>query len=167
MFYRAEALEAGRAASVAVVPFHNSSLRRNAGEIVSLLFVRHLSSLGPWRPVEPGVVRRELLGARIIMDAGPSITDAETVAALLEADFVLGGRVLAYSDFEGSGGIPRVEFSAVLIDRRTRRVVWSSESDNDGSNGVRFFDRGRSRTANVMATQMVRHVTAMMAGDRP
>jgi TolB-like protein len=167
MFFRAETLEAGRAASVAVVPFHNASLRRNAGEIVSLLFVRHLASLSQWRPVEPGVVRRELLAARIIMDAGPSITDAETVAALLEADFVLGGRVLAYSDFEGSGGIPRVDFSAVLIDRKTRRVVWSSESYNDGSDGVRFFDRGRSRTAHVMATQMVRHVTEMMAGDRP
>lgn len=164
MFYRAPTLELGKTYSVAVLPFLNVSQRRNAGEILALLFVRHLSRFPQFQVVDSGVVRRELLAARIIMDAGPSISDAETVAALVDADLVLGGRVLSYQDYEGA--TPRVEFSTILIDRRTRKVVWSSDSYNDGTDGVRFFDRGRSRTAHAMATQMVRLTAEGIAGGR-
>lgn len=162
--FRAVALEPGRSYSVAVVPFFNLSERRNAGEILALLFMRHLSPFAQFRVVDTGVVRRQLLDARIIMDGGLSLSDAETVAALIDADFVLGGRVTRYEDREGSGSIPRVEFSTVLIERRSRRVVWSSDSYNDGKDGVRFFERGTSRTAHVMATQMVRLTAEMIAG---
>jgi TolB-like protein len=162
--YRAVQIESGRPASVAVLPFINLSERRNAGEILALLFMRHLSSFRQLRVVETGVVRQQLLAARIIMDSGPSVRDAETVAALMDADFVLGGRVTRYVDYEGAGGVPRVEFSTVMIERKTRKVVWSSDSYNEGSDGVLFFGRGTSKTAHAMATQMVR-LTAEMIAD--
>ena len=148
---------------VAVLPFVNLSDRRNAGEVLTLLFMRHLSALPHLRVVDSGVVRQQLLAARIIMDGGPSLRDAETIAALMEADFVLGGRVTRYQDYEGAGGRPRVEFSTVLIERKTRKVVWSSDSYNAGGDGVRFFERGTSKTAHAMATQMVRLTTEKMA----
>lgn len=166
MSYAAHALENGKTYSIAVLPFLNLSPRRNAGEILALLFVRHLSSFPQFRVFDSGVVRRELLSARIIMQEGPSISDADTVAALVEADLVLGGRVLSYLDVEGSGGRPHVEFSAVLIERKSRRLVWSSDSYNDGDDGVRFFGRGRSSTAHLMATQMVRLTAEMIAGSK-
>lgn len=164
--YRAHSLEPGRTYTVAVLPFHNASARRNGGEIVSLLFARHLSSLPNLRVLDIGVVRREMLSARIIMDGGPAITDAETVASLLDADFVLGGRVLEYHDDEGAEGNPRVEFSTVLFSRGSRRVVWASDSYADGGEGVRFFNRGRSRTAQAMATQMARLAAEMIGRGR-
>jgi TolB-like protein len=162
--YRGVALQPDKRYSVAVLPFFNRSERRNAGDILALLFMRHLSSLPQFRIVDTGVARRQLLDARIIMDGGLSISDAETVAALLDADFVMGGQVLRYEDYEGTGARPRVDFSTVLIDRRSRRVIWSSGSYNDGTDGVRFFERGTSRTAHAMATQMVRLTAEMIAG---
>jgi TolB-like protein len=164
MFYRGLAAEPGKTYSLAVVPFVNLSERRNAGEILSLLFMRQLSAFQQFRIVEPGVARRQLLDARIIMEGGLSLSDAETLAALVEADLVLGGRVLRYADYEGADGRTSVEFSAVLIDRKSRRVVWSSNSYNDGGDGVRFFGRGRSRTAHTMATQMARLTAELIAG---
>lgn len=164
MSFRSPALDAGRTYTLAVLPFHNASTRRHAGDIVALHFVRHLAGVPQFRVVDPGVVRRELLSARIIMDAGPSLGDAETLAALVDADLVLGGRVLTYQDVDGPDANPRVEFSAVLIDRKTRRVVWGSDSYNEGHEGAGFFDRGRSRTAHAMATQMVGHTAAHIAG---
>lgn len=149
--------------SVAVLPFVNLSDRRNAGDVLMLLFMRHLSALPQLRVVDAGVVRQQLLAARIIMDGGPSLRDAETIAALIDADFVLGGRVTRYQDYEGAGGRTRVEFSTVLIERKTRRVVWSSDSYNDGRDGVRFFERGTSKTAHSMATQMVGLTTERIA----
>lgn len=167
MRYRDLAIEPGRTYSVAVMPFFNLSDRRNAGEILASLFIRHLSRLEQFRVMDTGVVRAELLNARIIMDGGLSITDAETLAALIDADFVLGGRVLRYEDYEGTVGLAKVEFSTVLVDRKRRRVVWSSDSYNAGTDGVHFFERGTTRTAHGMATQMVRLTADLMArGER-
>lgn len=163
-WYRDIAIDPGRTYTVAVVPFFNLSERRNAGEILAWLFMRHLSALPRFRVLETGVIRAQLLDARIIMDAGLSIRDAETVAALIDADFVLGGRVTRYEDYEGPGGRARVEFSTVLIEKKSRKVVWSSDSYNDGLDGVRFFERGTTRTAHAMATQMVRLTAEMIAG---
>jgi TolB-like protein len=139
---------------VAVVPFFNLSERRNAGEILALHFIRHLSAFRQFRVVDAGVARQPLLDARIIMDGGLSISDAETVAALIEADFVLAGRVLRYEDYDGPAGRIGVDFSTVLIERKSRKVVWSSDSYNDGS----------TKTAHAMATQMVRLTTELIAG---
>ncbi len=162
--YRKVSLEAGKTYTIAVAPFFNLSGRRTAGDILALLFMRHLSSLPQFCVVDSGVVRQQLLDARVIMDSGLSLGDAETVAAPVDADFVLSGRVLRYEDYEGSSGLTRVEFSTVLIDKRSRKVVWSSESYNDGRDGIGLFDRGRSKTAHEMATQMVRITTDLIAG---
>jgi TolB-like protein len=162
--FRALTLEPGRTYSVAVVPFFNLTQRRRAGEIMALHFIRHLSDFAPFRVLDIGVARRQLLSARIIMDGGLSVSDAETVAALIDADFVLAGRVLRYDDYEGPQGLTGVEFSTVLIARQSRRVVWSSHSYNEGQDGVRFFGRGESKTAHAMATQMVGLTAQAMAG---
>ena len=158
-------LERGRTYSVAVVPFFNLSERRTAGEILELLFMRHLASLPQFRVVDAGDVRRELLDNRVIMESGLSLSDAEAIAAPIAADFVLTGRVIHYQDYDGPVGTTRVEFSTVLIDKSRRKVVWSSESYNDGTDGEGLFGRGVSRTAHAMATQMVRIAAGMMAGS--
>lgn len=164
--YRGVTIEPGRQYTVAVLPFYNLTERRSAGQALSLLFTRHLASEPVFRAIDPGEVRQQLLQARIVMDGGISIGDADLVASVLDADFVLAGRIIRYEDYEGDAGLARVDFSAVLIERTTRRVVWSSHSYNDGDDGIRFFDRGRSRTAHVMASQMAAHVTSLMATGR-
>jgi TolB-like protein len=163
-FYRKLDLEAGKTYTVAVVPFFNLSERRTAGNIMELLFMRHLSSVPQFRVVDAGVVRTQSLDARIIMDGGLSIADAEQVAAPVDADFVLSGRVIRYADYEGPSGLARVEFSTVLMEKKSGKVVWSSQSYNDGRDGVGLFERGMSKTAHAMATQMVRLTTDMIAG---
>jgi TolB-like protein len=164
MIYRAIALERDRPNSVAVIPFLNLTDRRNAGDILALLFIRHLSVFPQFQVIDTGVVRRQLLDARIIMDGGLSLSDADTVASLVDAEFVLGGRVLRYDGSAASGGDVRVEFSTVLIEKRNRKVVWSSDSHNDARDGVGLFERGTSKTPHAMATQMVRLTAASMAG---
>jgi len=162
--FRSFTLEPDRSYSVVVAPFFNMSERRYGGEILALLYMRHLASVPQFRVIDAGVVRRQLLDDRIIMDGGLSVGDAETVASHIGADLVLAGRVLRYEDYEGAAGRAAVEFSTALIETKSRRVVWSSDSYNEGSDGVRFFERGASRTAHAMATQMVRLTAEMIAG---
>lgn len=164
VLYRSIALQEDRKYTVAVVPFLNLSGRRTAGDTLQLLFVRYLSRLPQFCVVDPGVVREQLLDARVIMNDGLSLSDAEKVAAPVDADFVLSGLVVRYADYEGSSGQASVEFSTLLIDKRSRKVVWRSESDNEGRDTVGLFERGITKTAHAMATQMVRLTTDLIAG---
>ncbi len=162
--YRTLTLESGRTYTVAVAPFFNLSARRTAGETMELLFMRHLSSIPQFRVVDAGVVRRQLLDARVIMNSGLSTSDASAIAAPVDADLVLSGRVIRYVDYVGPAGLARVEFSTVLIDKKSGKVVWSSESYNDGRDGIGLFEWGLTRTAHAMATQMVKITADMIAG---
>jgi TolB-like protein len=126
--------------------------------------MRHLSTSSRVRVLDAGDVREQLLRARVIMEGGISIADADVVGSVLEADYVLAGRVIDFRDFDGPEAVPRVEFSTVLVERASRRVVWSSQSDNTGGDGVVMFGRGATRTAHAMATQMVRITSDMITG---
>jgi dihydroxyacetone kinase DhaKLM complex PTS-EIIA-like component DhaM len=55
-----------------------------------------------------------------------------------------------------------VDFSGLVIERKSREVVWASKSYNAGDDGVFFFDLGEVKTAHRMASEMVRADLKMM-----
>ncbi len=160
--YRSPVMEGRKKFSVAVAPFFNKSERKYAAEIMALHFVRHLKEFEEFEVIEPGIVRQQFLTLRMILDQGVSLADAEALFAMLNVDLVVTGQVLDYQDYQGSVGKPKVDFTAEVIERKSREVVWSSTSYNHGDDGVLFFDWGRVNTAYAMATQMVRSIGKMM-----
>jgi TolB-like protein len=162
--YRSPALEFDKRRSVAVVPFFNESDRKNAGDMLVLQLVRGLSEFPDVAVIEPGLVRSAFLTLRIIMDQGVSLTDASALFSVIDADFVLAGRVFDYQDYEGIWGNAKANFSVQLIEKKTQKVVWSSVSRNAGNDGVYFFDVGRVNTVNAMTAQMVESVGQRMVG---
>jgi hypothetical protein len=159
--YRSEALDPAQPYSVAVVPFFNRSERKFAGEIVALHMMRTLRTHG-LAVVELGVVREQLLQFRIIMTDGVSLQDTDVILNAVNADLVLNGEVLEYHDPLGGDGAPRIDFSVLFIERRSRRVLYSSYSHAAGDDGVFFFDWGRVNSAHAMAAHMARAVTERM-----
>jgi TolB-like protein len=159
--YRSPGLERGKKPRVAVLPFFNKSGRKYGGEIMVLNLMRALKYAG-LDVVEPGVVRSAFLNLRIIMEDGIALTEANALFPVVNADFVLGGRVFDYEDYEGASGKARVSFSVQLINKESQKVAWSSVSQNDGDDKVYFFDWGRVNTAHAMASQMARFVGDMM-----
>ena len=156
--YRSPEIDPGGKYTLAVLPFLNSTNRRNAGEMVALQFTRELTKLENLNILELGIVRQRLLNARVIMQEGIALADVDAVANSLEADFVMTGKVMDYQDYEGSGGTPKIDFSMQILERRSRKIVWSSLSHNAGDDGVFFFDRGRINTTHVMMGRMVRAI---------
>jgi TolB-like protein len=154
-FFRSPMLDAKKRYSVAVIPFLNLSERRNAGKILAFHFVDQMLQNEFLTVIEPGLVREQLLRYRIIMEAGPSIANAEILSSpgSLGADLVLSGTVFEYQD---SLGVPNVDFSVKVIEKTSRRVVWSSRSHNTGDEAVFFFNVGRIHTAHRLASEMVR-----------
>lgn len=150
---------------IAILPFFNASSRKNAGEMLMLHFVKELQNVKRFEVLEPGVVRDQLLNLRIIMDIGMSLSDADLVFNALDADLVLCGRVMEYQDYEFSSGAPKVEFSLELIERYSRKVVWSSTSAYSGEQGTVMFDWGRINTATDIAEELARVIANRMAAD--
>jgi hypothetical protein len=160
--YRSDLLVPDRKYTVAVAPFLNFSGRRNAGEILELQFIRNLKKFGQLDVIEPGVVRQQLLTFRIIIPEGISLANADALFATLNADLILAANVMEYQDYQGVFGNPKVDFFVQLIEKRSRSVVWSSISHNEGDDWVFFFDRGKVNTAHAMASQMTQWITEMM-----
>jgi TolB-like protein len=164
--YQSSALDPNRKYRVAVTPFFNRSERKYAGEILVLHFIRQLKRFQNLEVIEPGMVRQELLNLRMIMQDGVSLADADAIFASLNADLLVSGRVMDYQDYQGVWGKPKVDFSAMVIEKKSREVVWSSNSHNEGDDRVFFFDWGRVNTAHAMASQMVQVVGKMMVTQR-
>ena len=156
--YRSPILDPERKYVVAVLPFFNRSERKYAGEILVLHFIRQLKRFNHFNVIEPGILKQELLDMRVIMEDGVSLANADAILTILNADLILSGKVIDYQDYQGIWGKPKVDFSTVLIERKSREVVWGSNSYNTGDDGVFFFDRGRVNTAYVMASQMVQWI---------
>lgn len=161
--YRSPALDMGkRKYTVAVIPVFNLSDRKDGGEVMVLHFIRNLKKFENFDVVEPGLVRKAFLTLRMIMEEGVSLQDAGVLFAALNVDMILSCRVLDYQDTQAGYGKPKVNFSVQLIDKNTRKIVWSSISRNEGDDGVFFFDWGRVNTAHAMASQMVMAVGKAM-----
>jgi len=160
--FRSEVLDSSRKYTVAVVPFLNFSGRRNAGEILELQFIRGLKTSEDFDVIEPGVLRQHLLAFRIIIPEGISLSNADALFATLNADLILAANVVDYQDYQGVFGNPKVDFFVQLIEKKSRSVVWSSVSYNQGDDGVFFFDRGKVNTAHAMASQMTQWIGEMV-----
>jgi hypothetical protein len=160
-FYKSPDFDLDQRYSVAVAPFFNRSDRRNAEEIVMLQFIEHLYNIPGLEVIEPGVVREDLLRHRVVMDEGLNLGDLEIMTITLDADLIFMGRVFDYQDYQQSG-TPKVDFTVQVVERKDRKIVWSSKSRNEGNQGVFFFDFGMIRTADKMASEMVDNVVREM-----
>lgn len=158
--YRSQAMPAGPL-KVAVLPFLNQTHRRGAGEVVALEMARQFEAAGGFTVVEPGVVRDELLRRRIVMDDGVSLDQARTMLATLDADLVVAGSVF---DLDDAAGDPYANFSALVIDRKTRRMVWESTSYDRGRDSGSVFGIGVVSTAPRLACRMSREIVDAISG---
>jgi hypothetical protein len=162
--YRSPKLTA--AAKVAILPFVNETSRRDAGEVVSLEFLRLLEASG-LSVVEPGLLRNELLNFRIVVREGVTLDSARVVMELLDADYVLAGTVHEFQGTATAQSAPAVQFTAMLLERRNEEVVWEASSYHRGDEGVFFFDAGHVDTALALSCRMVRSaVDAMLQGAK-
>jgi len=142
--------------SIAVVPFFNESAKKNAGDIMMLQFVKELKKTEDFSVIEPGVVRQQFLNMRVIMYEGISFSDINLIAKNINAELILTGKVMDYQDDIALYGLPKVSFSVMLIDRSSKKVVWSSRSDNKGNDAVMLFDWGSVYSTSEMVSEMAR-----------
>jgi TolB-like protein len=137
--------------TIAVMPFLNETDRDNAGTLVATHLLTALHHSGRFLVVEPGLVRDRFLGFRFIRPEGLSVTDAELLARNMGVDLLLLGRVLDYNE---TGGVAQIGFSAALFERESRKVVWSATTSASGEDLVSVFGLGKIGTTSELARRM-------------
>jgi hypothetical protein len=99
---------------------------------------------------------------RVVMTEGISSADIDLITMNVDADLILTGKVTDYVDNEATWGKPRVDFAVMLIAKNSKKIVWSSKSNNTGDDGMTLFEWGTVKTANAMVSQMANIVRNMM-----
>jgi TolB-like protein len=165
--YRSAALDFHAPLAIAVLPFQNLTRRRNAGDVVSLAFVRQLQSVANVRVTEPGVLRDDLLRFRVVLQGGISLDVARMTMELVHADLALTGVVRSFDDALSADGVPKLEYTVMLLDRRGDEVVWRSTSYSQGDDGVFFFDAGKVSTVGDLACRMAQSTVRAMIEQPP
>jgi TolB-like protein len=165
--YRSAALDFSAPRTIAVLPFQNLTRRRNAGDVISLAFVRQFQSLSSVSVTEPGVLRDDLLRFRVVLQGGISLDVARMTMELVHADLALTGVVRSFDDALSADGVPRLEYTVMLLDRRGDEVVWRSTSYSQGDDGVFFFDAGKVSTVGDLACRMAQSTVRAMLEQRP
>jgi hypothetical protein len=159
--FRAQTMDGTARYTVAVIPFLNVSSRKYADQIMAVHLVNELMRYDNITLLEPGVVREELLKGRAIMPAGPSLDVANLFfrSDELGVDLMLSGEVF---DYQGLIGLPKVDFSLQMFEKKSRQTVWYSRSFATAAEGAWFFNVGRIYTAHGLTARMTHGAVKMM-----
>lgn len=160
-FFRSPMIEPGKTYRVAVIPFLDLAMRKNAGRIMALHFVKELHRRPNIVIMEPGMVREELLRFRAVMEAGPSLAISDLISSehSLDVDLVVSGKVF---DYQGETGTAKVDFSVQAFEKHSREVIYTSKTYCSGDQGVFFFNVGRVRSAHNLTEEMTRAAVNLM-----
>jgi hypothetical protein len=130
--------------SIAVMPFSNLTTDKLAAERVRNTFMTSLFSTGVVYVIPSGEVARGIRRAGLERPAAPSVDDVVKLAAILRADAVITGVLREYGEVRsGTTTANVISLSMQMIEKETRRVVWTASTTKGGITALdRLFGGG-------------------------
>ncbi len=153
-------------ARVAVLPFENLSGAESAGEIMTTNFLTLLGGADKFTVAEPGDVYDGLRRYRIRSATRISRGEIDSLATLLNLDFLLIGSVVEYDERDDRflGTVPIVSYNCRLLDCRTGNTVWVAASNGRGDRGEIAFGIGAIRSADNLALVLTKETAKEING---
>jgi hypothetical protein len=125
--------------TIAVMPFSNLTGDKQAAERVRNTFMTSLMATGVVYVIPSGEVIRGIRRAGLEYPMVPSIEDVVKLAAIIRADAVITGVLKEYGEVRsGTTTANVISLSMQMIERETRKVVWTAATTKGGINA---FDR--------------------------
>jgi hypothetical protein len=125
--------------SIAVMPFSNLTSDKLAAERVRNTFMTSLMSTGVVYVIPSGEVVRGIRRAGLEHPMVPSVEDVVKLAAIIRADAVITGVLREYGEVRsGTTTANVISLSMQMIERETRKVVWTAATTKGG---ITAFDR--------------------------
>lgn len=142
---------------VAILPFENLSGQEHAGTKITEYFLTLSAGRDQFAVVPSGTTFDALRRLRIRAFAFATRAELDSLAATLDIDYVLTGAVLEFDQFDDPylGKVPRVSFSARVVDCRTAQPIWSGVTNSRGDKWELVFGIGTVRSLDDLAERMV------------
>lgn len=140
---------------IAVMPFQNKSKTRDAGMMVTYMFIVELFRNKNFVPVEYGEVRRLIIDLRLREKGEIDLKNTEAVAGSAGVDGIIVGSVDVYREGSGITNPSEVEISARLINARKGKILWYNSSTVKGDDSVIMLDWGRILSAENIAYKAI------------
>ena len=147
---------------VAVIPFYNISGRRDAGRIVTDVFVTELVRDGRFEVEEPGNVVQFMFDEWMQRVGEIDEDRAIVLGKRLGVDAVITGTVEVFEDGIGPRGVPSVTISARMIGTKEGRVLWVGRNSRKGDDYIVIFDFGRVRSVVTLTQRVIREMLETM-----
>lgn len=140
---------------VAVFPFRNMTDYKDAGEIVSKVFVSELHNVGNFIVEEPANVNRFIVQENIYAVGELDIGRARVLGRRLKTDYILFGTIEEYG-MDRTLGTPVLSLSVRLVDTEKGKVYWYEHAKKYGSDYTIIFDFGEIYSESAL-TKKVAH----------
>ncbi|NWF51955.1 MAG: hypothetical protein HXY47_02625 [Nitrospirae bacterium] len=140
---------------IAVMPFKNKSRHRDAGTVVTYIFLVELFKNAKFDPVEYGIIREMVVNLRLKQKGELDYKSLKLIADTLGVDGVLIGTVEHYSDGLDTSSPPEVAVSARLINAHKNRIIWSDSIHFKGDEEIKVLDWGRIRSIDNVAHKAI------------
>ncbi len=130
--------------TIAVMPFSNLTSNKLAAERVRNTFMTSLLSTGVVYVIPSGEVARGIRRAGLEQPVAPSLEDVVKLAAIIRADAVITGVLREYGEVRsGTTTANVISLSMQMIERESRKVVWTAATTKGGINALdRLFGGG-------------------------
>jgi TolB-like protein len=147
---------------IAVMPFQNKSRHKDAGTIVTYMFLVELFNNTGFEPVEYGEIRKMVVDLRVRHKGELDYNSIRELSETLGVDGILVGTVTLYSDGLDTSSPPEVAVSARLINARKNRIIWSDSLQIKGDEDIIVLDWGRIRSVDNVAYKVVSKLVQKM-----
>lgn len=142
---------------VAVLPFNNLTDRKEAGKIISNIFIQKLFNSGIYYVEEMGNVRQFFIRQRIRKKGELDLDVINMLGKQLGLDAVFLGVVEKYYQESDSGdaGVPEIAISARMLNVKNGRILWKCYHHKRGDDYIFILNLGKVRTISNLAEKVI------------
>ena len=163
-YYRQDGEEFTRVKKVAVMPFRNITSRREAGKIITNLFVHELVINGAYQVEEMGNIWEFFIRQRIRKKGEVDLITIKMLGSQLGVDAVIFGVVEEYYQEEGRRGeiSPQVGLSIRMVEVTNGKILWKCRHQRSGDEYIIVLDLGKVSTVTQLAQKVIREMLATL-----
>ena len=147
---------------IAVMPFQNKSKHKDAGMVVTYMFLIGLYKNAGYEPIEYGDIRRLTVDFRIKHRGELDYKNIGGMSEALGVDGIVVGTVELFYDGLDTSLPPEVAISARLISAHKDRILWSDSVQLNGDEDIIALDWGRIRAIDSVAYKVVKELIQKM-----
>lgn len=153
LFSDLEAHESEQKPSAVIIPFDNTTDFRNAGFILTNIFLTSLANDG-YKVLEPGIVTEYMLRNRKILYGGIDYPTLDMLNAKHDIDLIVTGSIEFYQPSRGNN-FPKAEIGTRVLDAKNAKIIFMYNNSVNGADSEALFGVGKKYSVGTIMKEYI------------